>query len=94
LFYITSYLEFFDFNPKKLFVLFRENPACIDKGTRGAHGDRPDSVYLFRQEFIMSKKHKKSYKVGRDAGTGRFIPVKEAERRKKKSAVVETIKRK
>jgi len=41
----------------------------------------------------MSKKHNKSYKVGRDAGTGRFIPVKEAERRKK-TAVVETIKRK
>jgi len=38
-------------------------------------------------------KSPKSYKVGRDAGTGRFIPVKEAERRKK-TAVVETIKRK
>ncbi len=32
-------------------------------------------------------------KVGRDAGTGRFIPVKEAQRRKK-TAVVERIKRK
>lgn len=30
-------------------------------------------------------------KVGRDAGSGKFIPVKEAERRKK-TAVVETIK--
>ena len=30
-------------------------------------------------------------KIGRDAGTGRFIPVKEAERRGK-TAVVETIK--
>lgn len=30
-------------------------------------------------------------KRGRDAGTGRFIPVKDAERRKK-SAVVERIK--
>jgi len=30
-------------------------------------------------------------KVGRDAGTGRFIPVKAAERRKK-TAVVETIR--
>jgi hypothetical protein len=38
-------------------------------------------------------KRAKSYKVGRDAGTGRFVPVKEAERRKK-TAVVETIKRK
>ena len=38
-------------------------------------------------------KRSKSYKVGRDAGTGRFIPVKEAERRKK-TAVVETVKRK
>jgi len=33
------------------------------------------------------------YKVGRDAKTGRFIPVKEAQRRKN-TAVVETIKRK
>ena len=30
-------------------------------------------------------------KVGRDAGTGQFIPVKEAERRKR-TAVVETVK--
>ncbi len=37
-------------------------------------------------------KRAKSYKVGRDAGTGRFITVKQAERRKK-TAVVETIKR-
>jgi len=41
----------------------------------------------------MSKSAKKSYKVGRDAGSGRFIPVKVAERRKK-TAVVETVKRK
>jgi len=33
----------------------------------------------------------KTHKRGRDAGTGKFIPVKEAERRKK-TAVVETIK--
>lgn len=31
-------------------------------------------------------------KRGRDAGTGRFIPVKEAERRKK-TAIVETVKK-
>jgi hypothetical protein len=31
-------------------------------------------------------------KRGRDAGTGQFIPVKEAERRKK-TAVVETVKK-
>lgn len=31
-------------------------------------------------------------KIGRDAETGKFIPVKEAERRRK-TAVVETIKR-
>ena len=30
-------------------------------------------------------------KIGRDAGTGRFIPVKEAER-KSKTSVVETVK--
>ena len=35
----------------------------------------------------------KKTKIGRDAGSGRFIPVKVAERRKK-TAVVETIKRK
>lgn len=33
----------------------------------------------------------KTRKVGRDAGTGRFIPVKVAQRRKK-TAVFETIK--
>lgn len=37
-------------------------------------------------------KRKKTYKVGRDAETGKFIPVEEAKRRKK-TAVVETIKR-
>lgn len=35
----------------------------------------------------------KKGKIGRDAGTGRFIPVKEAEKRKD-TAVVETIKKK
>lgn len=35
----------------------------------------------------------KTRKIGRDAETGKFIPVKEAERRKK-TAVVETIKKK
>lgn len=34
----------------------------------------------------------KTRKIGRDAGNGQFIPVKEAERRKK-TAVVETIRR-
>lgn len=34
--------------------------------------------------------NKKTRKVGRDAGSGQFIPVKEAERRKK-TAVVETV---
>ena len=33
----------------------------------------------------------KTRKVGRDAGNGQFIPVREAERRKR-TAVVETIK--
>ncbi len=35
----------------------------------------------------------KGFKIGRDAGTGRFMPVKEA-KQKKSTAVVETIKRK
>ena len=39
------------------------------------------------------KKQPKTYKVGRDAGNGQFIPVEEAQRRKK-TAVVETMKRK
>jgi len=34
----------------------------------------------------------KTRKIGRDARTGKFIPVKEAERRKS-TAVVETIKK-
>ena len=39
----------------------------------------------------MAQKEK-VIKIGRDAITGRFIPVKEAEKRKK-TTVVETIKR-
>ncbi|HNY70024.1 MAG TPA: hypothetical protein PKH14_04480 [Syntrophorhabdus sp.] len=39
----------------------------------------------------MSKKSTTTRKIGRDAGSGKFIPVKEAERRKK-TAIVETIK--
>lgn len=42
---------------------------------------------------MTSKTKQVSIKIGRDAGNGQFIPVKEAERRKK-TAVVETIKRK
>jgi hypothetical protein len=34
---------------------------------------------------------KKTYKIGRDAKTGQFIPVKDAERRKN-TAIVETFK--
>jgi len=41
----------------------------------------------------MGKKKSKTRKIGRDAGTGRFIPVKDA-RRRKKTAIVETIKKK
>jgi len=36
---------------------------------------------------------KKEIKIGRDAKTGEFIPVKEAEKRKS-TAIVETIKKK
>ena len=39
----------------------------------------------------MAKK-KSEAKIGRDAKTGRFIPVKEAERRKA-TAIVETIRK-
>ena len=42
---------------------------------------------------MKSKQKQTVVKIGRDAGTGQFMPVKEAERRKK-TAVVETIKRK
>ena len=41
----------------------------------------------------MVAKKAKTSRIGRDAGTGRFIPVKEAERRKK-TAIVETVKKK
>lgn len=34
---------------------------------------------------------KKTRKIGRDAGTGKFIPVREA-RRRKRTAVVETVR--
>jgi len=41
----------------------------------------------------MSRNKSKSSKIGRDAKTGKFITVKEAQRRRS-TAVVETIKRK
>jgi hypothetical protein len=41
----------------------------------------------------MAKKKINTFKVGRDAESGKFIPVKDAERRKK-TAVVEKIKKK
>ncbi|MDA0304924.1 MAG: hypothetical protein O3B76_01365 [Proteobacteria bacterium] len=41
---------------------------------------------------MVKKKSYTKFKVGRDAGDGKFITVKEAERRKK-TAIVETIKR-
>jgi len=41
----------------------------------------------------MAKKNDDSFKIGRDAGNGQFIPVKEAEKRKNE-AVVERIKKK
>jgi hypothetical protein len=42
------------------------------------------------KEVIHLAKKSKIRKIGRDAGTGQFIPVKQAIRRKK-TAVVETI---
>lgn len=51
-----------------------------------------DSKPQVEQEVHMGKKTGNT-KIGRDAGTGKFIPVKDAERRKK-TAVVETIKKK
>ena len=42
-------------------------------------------------EIRCSEMSKATRKIGRDAGTGQFIPVKEAERRRR-TAVVETIK--
>lgn len=42
---------------------------------------------------MVAKRKSTTYKVGRDAATGKFIPVKVAERRKK-TAVVETVKKK
>jgi hypothetical protein len=42
-----------------------------------------------RKEPAPAEQESKTYQVGRDAKTGRFIPVKEAQRRKK-TAVVET----
>lgn len=41
----------------------------------------------------MARKRTTTVKVGRDAKTGRFVPVKEA-RRRKSTTIVETIKRK
>jgi hypothetical protein len=42
--------------------------------------------------FMAKKNSNGGSKRGRDAGTGKFIPVEEAERRKK-TAIVETVKK-
>ena len=42
--------------------------------------------------MATKKKTANTYKVGRDTTTGRFIPIKDAERRKK-TAVIQTIKK-
>ena len=39
-----------------------------------------------------AKQESETFQVGRDAKTGRFIPVKDAQRRKK-TAVVETLRK-
>ena len=49
-------------------------------------------VIVLIGEIHMTKKSK-TYKRGRDAITGKFIPVKTAQRRKK-TAIVETVKKK
>jgi hypothetical protein len=46
-----------------------------------------------RKELKTARQDSETFQVGRDAKTGRFIPVKEAMRRKK-TAVVETFKKK
>ena len=62
------------------------------KGNRFRYNRETSQTVEWRN--LMAKKKKSStFKVGRDAGTGKFIPVKQAERRKK-TAVVETIKKK
>lgn len=42
--------------------------------------------------YGQARTHEMTFKIGRDVQTGQFIPVKEAQRRKK-TAKVETIKR-
>jgi len=46
-----------------------------------------------RKEPETARQESKTFQVGRDAKTGRFISVKDAQRRKK-TAVVETITKK
>lgn len=62
----------------------------IGKCNLDAHGDKPLLSLTLKGNFMA--KSNKTFKVGRDAKTGQFIPVKEAEQRKK-TAVVETIKK-
>jgi len=54
----------------------------------------PSELLICRGRKVSAlPKKAKTRRIGRDAGTGRFIPVKEAQRRKR-TAVVETIKKK
>ena len=70
-------------------------PACAAPDLRLAGPVRMKLNHVARHGDIpMTKPKSKNvvFKVGRDAGSGKFIPVKKAERRKK-TAIVETIKR-
>jgi hypothetical protein len=74
-------------------------------GKTGAKAKEKSQARMTRQEesgskkppvvaaTMVDKKNADTFQVGRDAKTGRFIPVKEANRRRK-TAVVETITKK
>lgn len=73
-------------------VLGTETRKCrvhllAGRGARLPSGGRTHRL-AFSEDYPMSKEGKR----GREAGTGRFIPVQEAQRRKK-TAVVETFKK-
>ena len=76
-------------NPSKVVAKARENSKA-SRMRRDESGSKQPQVVT---ATMVDRKNAETFQMGRDAKTGRFISVKEAKRRTK-TAVVETIKKK
>ena len=76
-------------NPSKVDAKAKENSQASKTRRHESGPKQPQEVTA----TMVGKKNAETFQVGRDAKTGRFIPIKEAKRRTK-TAIVETITKK